>query len=730
MKTIKVFIASSNELREERLEFSELFEHLNRVFKCRGIELEISKWELLDESMGPLRKQEEYNREIKTCDMCLVLYWTKIGDYTREELDVAYNELRAGRKPYKLYIYFKEVGEIGKDVMEFKADFEKHYGHFYCKYENIDTLKLRFLLQFENYQNSGLIKVENSQVKTDGIAMVNLDNVPFATNNERYRELKQRMAKLCEEISSFETVLKAAPNEVIEKMLNDKRSEYHELSEELSTYEQALFDTALRMAQYTGQRVSERMQRAMALFEEGKVSEANAVLDEAERDARMILAAGRQVRANAALSVDELLVNVSIMLADAAIPVEERIGRAGGMYSTALELCRECGLEKGKLSKVLLEYYGYLYRYARYAEAESAARERLGLDEALFGECSAEAAACYKDIGMACYKLGNYHVAMENCCKAAHIRKELLGDRHPDVAAVYNDIGGIYYRLEQYTQASGYYQQALEIFLENFDECHPDVARGYNNAGLVCSCLSHNDLALENYVKALEISLKVFGEQHLNVAMSQNNVALTYYTLGNYPKAMEYYEKALAFYLDNLGKWHPNVAMCYNNIGSVYYAQGEHLSALDYYCKALDIRRRVLGENHADVAASYSNLAMVYGSNGNLPLALENYRKALGAYSAAFGPSHPNVSMSYCRMAWVHNKMGDSAAALECYEKALEIRLSACGERDLDVAAIYEFMLVIYKDMGDADKAMECLRKGAEAGSERCFEYMQAMGLL
>ena len=147
MKTIKVFVASSEELCEERKELSDLFAHLNRVFKCRGIELEISKWEFLDESMGPLRKQEEYNREIKTCDMCLVLYWTKIGDYTSEELQTAYNELLAGRKPYKLYIYFKEVGEIGKDVVDFKASFEKRYGHFYCKYENIDTL---FTVRFRN----------------------------------------------------------------------------------------------------------------------------------------------------------------------------------------------------------------------------------------------------------------------------------------------------------------------------------------------------------------------------------------------------------------------------------------------------------------------------------------------------------------------------------------------------------------------------------------------------
>ena len=33
--------------------------------------------------------------------MCLVLYWTKLGEYTGEELTTAYNELKEGRNPRK-----------------------------------------------------------------------------------------------------------------------------------------------------------------------------------------------------------------------------------------------------------------------------------------------------------------------------------------------------------------------------------------------------------------------------------------------------------------------------------------------------------------------------------------------------------------------------------------------------------------------------------------------------
>ena len=59
MKTIKVFIASSEELKLERLEFTDMLQQLNRILKPRGLEIEPVKWEYLDASMGPVHKQDQ-----------------------------------------------------------------------------------------------------------------------------------------------------------------------------------------------------------------------------------------------------------------------------------------------------------------------------------------------------------------------------------------------------------------------------------------------------------------------------------------------------------------------------------------------------------------------------------------------------------------------------------------------------------------------------------------------
>ena len=74
MKTIRIFIASSAELTPERKEFDTLFNHLNPIYRTRGIYLEPVKWEFLGRSMGVEHKQEEYNREIRDCDICVIMF--------------------------------------------------------------------------------------------------------------------------------------------------------------------------------------------------------------------------------------------------------------------------------------------------------------------------------------------------------------------------------------------------------------------------------------------------------------------------------------------------------------------------------------------------------------------------------------------------------------------------------------------------------------------------------
>ena len=65
MKTIKIFIASSNELIAERKELANLAQSLSFALERQGLCFQTIQWEFMDASHIPYDKQEMYNNELK-----------------------------------------------------------------------------------------------------------------------------------------------------------------------------------------------------------------------------------------------------------------------------------------------------------------------------------------------------------------------------------------------------------------------------------------------------------------------------------------------------------------------------------------------------------------------------------------------------------------------------------------------------------------------------------------
>ena len=611
MKTIKVFIASSDELKPEREKFDTLFNHLNSIFTARGIRLEPVKWEFLDSSMGRLHKQEEYNREIKDCDICVVMFWQKFGDYTDKELRVADGEMRAGRKPVKIYVFFKEPGDVSQDLQEFKDSFDKAYGHFYGKFDGSDKLQLDFVMQLERYLHSSLLKVENSQVKIDGVVVAHLDNIGFAADNEKYKSLRERLSKLEQEIVSLEAVCQTTPNPTIENMVNEKKAERYKLREELGEHEQLLLDAAVRVAQFAGERISDRMRRAIELFEQGKVSEANTVLDEAERDADEILRGVNELKSVGKQSVDELMVKASYMLADEKYSIDERIEKVDAIYAKALELAKECDYETEKYEKLLSKYTDFLYKYAKYDKALELEKQILQIRKKLYGLEHPDTAESYNDIGVICCCKSDYNRALDYFFKALAIQEKVLGLDHPDTARTYSNVGQVfYYKKSNDDRVLKYHFKALVIREKILGFEHPDTAISYNNIGNVYTNKEDYDTALKYHFKALVIREKVLGLEHSDTAVSYNNVGAVYNENGDYENALKYYLKALAISEKVLGLEHPDTAGFYNNIGVVCSDIGDYDTALEYYLKALAIREKKLGESHPYTQQTRENISL------------------------------------------------------------------------------------------------------------------------
>lgn len=139
MNKIKVFLASSNELLEDRKEFEIRINRKNKRISDSDFFIHLENWEDLSTKMSETRSQDEYNKKIESCNIFVLLGFSKIGIYTEEEFDVAYKSFKNNSKP-QIHTYFKEIEkDIDPSIDKFKAKLND-LKHFYGSYSNIESL--------------------------------------------------------------------------------------------------------------------------------------------------------------------------------------------------------------------------------------------------------------------------------------------------------------------------------------------------------------------------------------------------------------------------------------------------------------------------------------------------------------------------------------------------------------------------------------------------------------
>jgi hypothetical protein len=153
LRTIKIFLASSSELKEDRDGFELHFLRKNKDYSRQGFKVEVLRWENFLDAMSETRLQEEYNEEVRNCDIFLSLFKTKTGKYTEEEFDTAHRAFKDSGKPL-IYTYFmkniiptdKRLREDLISLWNFQ-DKLSGLGHYHTHYTSIEDLKLQFQQQ-------------------------------------------------------------------------------------------------------------------------------------------------------------------------------------------------------------------------------------------------------------------------------------------------------------------------------------------------------------------------------------------------------------------------------------------------------------------------------------------------------------------------------------------------------------------------------------------------------
>lgn len=731
---IKVFLASSDELRDDRESFGNFVRRLDDLYEKRNKRIKLFEWEDSDAAYNNRRKQGEYNDEVRASDMFLALFYIKAGKYTIEEFKVATEEYhRTGYKP-KPYVYLRELKEGDQEsdeLISFKHHLSEELGYYWCNYNSRDSLQLHFVMQLLLVENNRLdeLKLEDGKVMLDGTTIARMENLKFAADNPDYQRMKLRLMELPSLIEKVRLRIEKYPDDVdLQDDLQRLIKERNKLQEDFDKQQNLLFETAKRIAKLQGEQLTNRLRRAIDASDRGAIHEANNILDKAEFDAKHVFNDFRHSntlnelnRQNVHKSIEELLFRTSTMMADASFDIQERIIHTKFLYAQVDEMASEVGLEKEKYCDLLFDYARFLFDNGLYKEAETIYLRQISLAEELFGLMDKATAISFNNIGVIYKQEGDYSKALEYYYKALYCTEKCFGGRHPQIAILYNNIGAVYHNQGDYSKALKSYEKAMIIIRKIHGTENLEFAASNNNLGILYLDIGDISKALELFSKALNIAVEILGAEHPYIASTYNNIGRAYQQRKTYNLAFENYEKALSINKMALGIDHPQNASIYNNIGSVYHDQNNIPMALEYYGKALAIDEKALGLYHIDTASTYNNLGLAYKDQGDNLKALNYYSKALEIYKKNVGIEHPLLAITYTNMGMIYDAQDNLPTALDFFDMALQIREKVLGTMHPDTALEYNNIGAIYCKMKDYDSALKYFNKSLKI-------YMTVLG--
>lgn len=746
MKTIKIFLASSEELTDDRNAFGNLVRRLDKIYEKRGIRIELFEWEDYDAAYNDRRKQDEYNDQIKASDMFLALFHTKAGKFTIEEFDVATEEFKKKASP-KVYTYCKDLkeGEMeSRELTEFKERLIKEMGHYWSRYNNRDSMQLHFVMQLQLVETSGAVeqlKVEDGTVMLDSLPIAKMDNLQFASSNEAFQKMKAELSVLPEKIEKARKRVEKYPDDDdLKEELQQVQNQYRSLKEEVEKESQLLLDFSRNVTILQGGLITDRMKRAIDAFYRGNVHEAKIILAEAEHDSRAALDEykqsvdiAEQKRQVAILSLHELMLTISATMADMSIPIDERIPRAIDLYKQSDEIAQTVGYEPQKYERLLHQYARFLYDYAHYKDSIAIFERQIELLIQLFGERDVRIAYSYNNVGLAYWYIGEHMRAIDYLYKSLEMKENVLGSEHHDLIASYINIAAVYNSLRKHSDAVDNLEKALKLGLKVYGEKHPTIASIYNNLGFAFYCKGDYEQALKYHHRAHFIREKVLGE-HPETAISYNSIGLILRNQFDLDGALDYYFKALDIQEKLLGLYHPDTAISYNNIGMVYHLLGEETKSIEFLEKALKAREFSFGMMHKDTAISYYVLGYSYEGVGDIDKAIVSFTKALSFYENEFGSEnsytivcyekiadllvnekdYKNAGKYYSKLVMAYHSIGSKFDergeyddALDSFEKLLSLYKRVSGPNHSNTASAYCLLAGVYDHMKEFDKAIK-----------------------
>ena len=613
MKTITVFLASSNELNYDRNSFQALIAKLDDIYEPRGIRIKCRRWEDFPAYCTGERTQDVYNKTVRSCDMCICMFHKEAGQYTIEEFEQALDEYRTNHSHPKTFVYIRALveGEVETDELKaFKDQLFKSIGHYWCNYACDDSMNLHFVMQLERLipdmglsaGDSSQLKVEEGKVTLQGVKIADYTNLPFAAANPEYCNLKEKYAQLDKDI----TQLRALGIDDTHDLLREKVIDRQKCHEQIINMEKQLLDMAFQVNKSISSNspMSERKRLAIEMFEQGNIKGVINVLNEEDmvseaKQAELEIARGRQLVQSGndliekgiqtiQAQVEEYILRAKALMLD--FDNADRFSLACNAYERAVELTRN-HLSQAELAYQLNEYYCFLSDNNQFTKCEAYIEECVSIWVELCRDhpemYESDLADSYNNLAVLYSDIHRFRECEAMHKSALAIRERLAKANpqayEPDLADSYNNLANLYNATHRFQECETMHKSALAIYERlakaNPQAYEPDLARSYNNLALLYSEPQRFQESEAMYKSTLVIyeRLATANPQayELDLADSYYNLANLYSDTQRFQESEAMYKSALAI-RERLAKanpqaYEPALADSYNNLAIFQY---------------------------------------------------------------------------------------------------------------------------------------------------------------
>ena len=612
LRTVSAFLAADNELAADRNAFADTVLNLNDILARRGIRVRMRFYDA-----------SQHREMLESSEMALVLYHTNCNAFGPDQMHDAYDRTKREENPKRLYVFFRdeEEAKLDKAFVDFRNGFVEHLGHFFCRFENADTLRLNFLLSLENTlgDDTAFVKLDGKKVKADELEVGEITNLPMVAHNDGVSELMAQANEVSRRFQEQREKCQADPNnDALYVALIKLSAQKSQLEKEVAKELGRSFDLAKRMASVSMAEANETIARARGLLDQGRIDEAVQLLDGASSEIDDLLGdiGGLDDLMSQKLDalgswIDVELFRADTVLAFAQEPFAERFEKVEKIYIGLLARARQV-LAKHRPRRLasILEQFAKLYGKIRNTEKPVPLyEESLHLYEVVE---LLEPDSCLKEKAMVYWELGECERGNNSPEKAeVYYEKALALFRNPSVgkpsqvAGCVSDLASLHEQdMGESVKGGREYAESLQIWRELYNES-PGKWRGQLAKALSvmanwkCRKMAVDE-GTELYIEALEIIQNLYADDSRKwasgLAESYLDLARVYHWKRSYGKATEMYTKAIGLYRDlakeSPDKYEPSMAHALKQYALLRYWENKHSDAEALYGEATAIYRR------------------------------------------------------------------------------------------------------------------------------------------